>query len=442
MTTTTVDTQVLAATTSGGRSTPVKLTLQGGTMAVAAQLSVAITRAASPSTTIPNKKCFTLCWAFSPDDITLANVPDELRLCTKTQVLVIDPGAPNAPTRTPRIQVRDKVNGQYCYFWFEYPTSEDAYTVNVKATETFFLNDPLNPTFTSVLVGDGSAAAPAISFASATGLGFYKIAATELGLASAGVRIGDFYTASSGLGIQGGSNGNGASMTLSHQGAITLTAGTNTANQSITLTPSGNGLVLASLTGTGALALSRGSTNFYLAPTSSGDESLQFITNGGTTIATFKTTPRFLFGTTVDSSALLQIGTNTTTSEGGMVFGTDNFWFRVSATETAHVGASGVVQHFLSSSSLMGMFTGAGGTGSGIFFNTSNAAIIQTNGTTAFTLDSSQNATFAGRIIQTNAVTPASAAATGTVGTMAWDTSYIYICTASNTWKRAAIATW
>lgn len=38
--------------------------------------------------------------------------------------------------------------------------------------------------------------------------------------------------------------------------------------------------------------------------------------------------------------------------------------------------------------------------------------------------------------------TPASAAATGTTGEICWDSSYIYICTATNTWKRAALATW
>ena len=38
--------------------------------------------------------------------------------------------------------------------------------------------------------------------------------------------------------------------------------------------------------------------------------------------------------------------------------------------------------------------------------------------------------------------TPASAAATGDAGMVCWDASYIYVCTATNTWKRAAIATW
>jgi len=40
------------------------------------------------------------------------------------------------------------------------------------------------------------------------------------------------------------------------------------------------------------------------------------------------------------------------------------------------------------------------------------------------------------------AKTPASATATGTTGEIAWDANYIYVCTATNTWKRTAISTW
>lgn len=38
--------------------------------------------------------------------------------------------------------------------------------------------------------------------------------------------------------------------------------------------------------------------------------------------------------------------------------------------------------------------------------------------------------------------TPASAAATGNAGEICWDSSFLYVCTAANTWKRVAIATW
>lgn len=40
------------------------------------------------------------------------------------------------------------------------------------------------------------------------------------------------------------------------------------------------------------------------------------------------------------------------------------------------------------------------------------------------------------------AKTPASATAAGDVGTICWDSGFIYVCVATNTWKRVAIATW
>jgi hypothetical protein len=38
--------------------------------------------------------------------------------------------------------------------------------------------------------------------------------------------------------------------------------------------------------------------------------------------------------------------------------------------------------------------------------------------------------------------TPATASATGNQGEIAWDADYIYICVATNTWKRVAVSTW
>tara|TARA_R100001510_G_C7645580_1_gene202931 strand:- start:96 stop:350 length:255 start_codon:yes stop_codon:yes gene_type:complete len=37
---------------------------------------------------------------------------------------------------------------------------------------------------------------------------------------------------------------------------------------------------------------------------------------------------------------------------------------------------------------------------------------------------------------------PATASSTGTAGTLAYDSSYLYVCVATNTWKRVAIASW
>jgi len=46
------------------------------------------------------------------------------------------------------------------------------------------------------------------------------------------------------------------------------------------------------------------------------------------------------------------------------------------------------------------------------------------------------------RIRIATAKTPASATDTGSAGEICWDANYIYVCTATNTWKRAALSTW
>ena len=38
--------------------------------------------------------------------------------------------------------------------------------------------------------------------------------------------------------------------------------------------------------------------------------------------------------------------------------------------------------------------------------------------------------------------TPSSASDTGTAGMIAWDSDYVYVCVATNTWKRTALTTW
>lgn len=40
------------------------------------------------------------------------------------------------------------------------------------------------------------------------------------------------------------------------------------------------------------------------------------------------------------------------------------------------------------------------------------------------------------------AKTPASAGAAGNAGDICWDADYVYVCVATNTWKRSALSTW
>jgi hypothetical protein len=55
--------------------------------------------------------------------------------------------------------------------------------------------------------------------------------------------------------------------------------------------------------------------------------------------------------------------------------------------------------------------------------------------------DDSGFATFDG-ILAMEGTAPATTGATGTAGELRYDANFIYVCTAANTWKRAAIATW
>lgn len=100
------------------------------------------------------------------------------------------------------------------------------------------------------------------------------------------------------------------------------------------------------------------------------------------------------------------------TANAGAVNQSSNFVFSSSTaggaiTERARIDSSGRL--------LVGTSTNSGG------------ALLQVNGD---------------RIRVGTAKTPASATDTGTAGEICWDSSYVYVCTATNTWKRSALSTW
>ena len=63
-------------------------------------------------------------------------------------------------------------------------------------------------------------------------------------------------------------------------------------------------------------------------------------------------------------------------------------------------------------------------------------------GLSATSLAVTGTSTLTGGLVLPTSTTPASASASGVTGTVCWDASFIYVCTATNTWKRVAIATW
>lgn len=67
-----------------------------------------------------------------------------------------------------------------------------------------------------------------------------------------------------------------------------------------------------------------------------------------------------------------------------------------------------------------------------------NSLVVGAMGSNGYTFpDSTVQATAVNKVDA-----PSSASDTGTAGQIAWDADYIYICTATDTWERVAVATW
>jgi len=208
-------------------------------------------------------------------------------------------------------------------------------------------------------------------------------------------------------------------------GASGMSLASGGTNQNITLTPNGtggvtlqggssNGDVLLKLRGTSANPNGTirwtTSTDTYTVGIGSrfnvADNGLEFLIGSTTTGMNLRSNGRLLLGTGgVDSGALLQVGTNTTTSAGGMVFGTDLSLYR---------GNTGflILNDSAASDARIGLFNGgtqralfeAYGVASAVYMGAASAGwatyITSGNQAIALTLDSSQNANFAAFIYQ------------------------------------------
>ena len=300
------------------------------------------------------------------------------------------------------------------------------------------LDSGATPTFAGLLAADGTAAAPSISFASAPTNGIYYAGGNEVGISNNGIlRWKSTYASATNHRFQ--ANGGGY-LDATSNGAIGLTAaGTD---QNITLTPSGTGYVSVSdanwdissalfsmeVKSSATVASGRGGSiglgGFFDGSTQStfagiagqkesavsGETGGMFTVhtraNGGPMVerARILSNGRFLLGTTTDSGALLQIGTNTTNTAGGMVFGTDTFLYRNQAgglrLDTA--GATPALSFAVSATQKSVVYWD---NNTSIFYliGFTGSTVLQSNGATALTLDASQNALFAGDVATANA---------------------------------------
>lgn len=138
--------------------------------------------------------------------------------------------------------------------------------------------------------------------------------------------------------------------------------------------------------------------------------------------------------------------------------GDTNTGIYFSAADTVNISAGGTSRLAIASSSItvgtnVQILADAGTTSlPGVAFNGdsdtgmcasgANELTLATAGTVRVQLNTSRPI-FNYNVVNINtSKTPASAGATGTLGDFCWDSSYFYICTASNTWRRVAHATW
>jgi len=210
--------------------------------------------------------------------------------------------------------------------------------------------------------------------------------------------------------------------------SLTAPASTNLAlaagsgNQNITLTPSGTGYVglsvnpantsngtAGSYSGAGFAITYGAAYGTAFGSNASGQGWIQhqsFVNGSYYNLSLQAAGGRLLVGTTVDSGALLQVGTNTITSAGGMVFGTDAFIYRYGTGSIAIDSTSATTDFELraGSGTLYTMLTNSGD--NTIISARRGTMTLQTDGTkTALTLDASQNATFAGFVRPVNVAT-------------------------------------
>jgi len=321
-----------------------------------------------------------------------------------------------------------------------------------------------SPSFTNLTVtgtalfANGTAAAPSISFASDPATGFYISGANSISIALAGTNYGSITGLGSGIKL----NGTGTNfLSLPSTGAVALTAGGT--NQNITLTPSGTGAVtIASnltVSGTGASPftgyikfastnIGSGSETWIGSTGSLGGIAFNVPTGGLFTfavnnvgMANWNSSGNLLFGTTTDSAnGKIQLATHTT-SAGGIGFGTDVALYRSAANEIS-IYTNGGLSHTFSNNGTYSQLTfrtlagkivnlqqisaqfgvnlvigGGGGSNEDSTLQTGGTGTLYlktgSSPTTAVSIDSSQNTTFAGIIIHksyTVATLPAAAA--------------------------------
>jgi hypothetical protein len=217
----------------------------------------------------------------------------------------------------------------------------------------------------------------------------------------------------------------------------------------LTATTLGSGVIASSLTSVGTLS--------SLTVTGA------ITANGGVNVATGQTyqingnnvLTSTTLGSGITSSSLTSVGTlasltvtGAITANGGINLGdNDKILFGDgNDLEIFHDGANSVIADSGTGKLLLfandGLFLQSSVTEYYVKCNSGAAVEIYHNNVKKLETTTSGITVSGSNINLSTSNTPASATATGTSGDIRWDADYIYVCVATNTWKRSAISTW